>query len=132
MCGAPTEVIECAEGSDEQTMFTAMRPQMEEKHGKAFEMFDIVHYTTQVVAGTNYQVKIQIGAEEWAHAKIYKKLPHEGEEKELTAWMAGQTADSAIDFNADVEMQVEAEAEPEEPPMVGISDKVKSGDVKTL
>jgi len=105
---------------------------MEEKHGKAFEMFDIVHYTTQVVAVTNYQVKIHIGAEEWAHAKIYKKLPHEGEEKELTAWMAGQTADSAIDFNADVEMQVEAEAEPEEPPMVGISDKVKSGDVKTL
>jgi len=57
------------------------------------------------------------------------------QEKEITAWMAGQTAESAIDFNAasaDVEMEEQAEPEEEKPIMVGISDKVKSADVKTL
>ena len=103
MMGAPTETIKCVEGSDEHTMIVAMRPLMEEKHGKEFEQFDVLHYTTQVVAGTNYQVKIQIGADEYAHAKIYKKLPHVEEDPEVTDFKAGQTLESAIEFG-DVEM----------------------------
>ena len=46
MMGAPTEIIKCVEGSDEHTMIVAMRPLMEEKHGKEFEQFDVLHYTT--------------------------------------------------------------------------------------
>lgn len=123
MCGAPTEVKTCAEGSEEATLFMGMRQKMEEKHGMPFEMFDIVHFTTQVVAGTNYQVKLQIGAEEWASAKIYQRLPHENAEPELTEWMAGQTIEAEISFEP---------TEPQEPPKLGISDRVNSGHANDL
>ena len=120
MCGGPSEVRACEEGSDDYTMIMSMRQQMEEKHGMPFEMFDIVHYSTQVVAGTNYAVKVQIGCEEWASVKIYKKLPHQGEEKEITAWKAGQTMENPISFGGDVTMtkEITLVAEPEEVTLV--------------
>mmetsp|Transcript_64 Transcript_64/g.64 ORF Transcript_64/g.64 Transcript_64/m.64 type:complete len:96 (-) Transcript_64:185-472(-) len=38
----------------------------------------VVSYTRQVVAGTRYQLKLQVGEEYW-HCDVVKPLPHTGE-----------------------------------------------------
>lgn len=44
--------------------------------------FTVVSMTSQVVAGTNYMVKVDVG-DDHVHAKIYKPLPHTGNAPEL-------------------------------------------------
>ena len=37
-----------------------------------------LRYSTQVVAGTNYLVEVQVSAEQCLHVLIFKPLPHTG------------------------------------------------------
>eukprot|EP00345_Euplotes_harpa_P018704 CAMPEP_0168341416 /NCGR_PEP_ID=MMETSP0213-20121227/14674_1 /TAXON_ID=151035 /ORGANISM="Euplotes harpa, Strain FSP1.4" /LENGTH=68 /DNA_ID=CAMNT_0008347895 /DNA_START=8 /DNA_END=211 /DNA_ORIENTATION=- len=39
--------------------------------GTTFTTFEPVHYTTQVVAGTNIQAKIRVDGDDHVHAKIF-------------------------------------------------------------
>mmetsp|Transcript_39634 Transcript_39634/g.53888 ORF Transcript_39634/g.53888 Transcript_39634/m.53888 type:complete len:97 (-) Transcript_39634:451-741(-) len=39
--------------------------------------FEVISYTTQVVAGTRHKLKIKVGDEFW-HCEIMKPLPHTG------------------------------------------------------
>jgi len=62
-----------------QAMCDKLRGEIEGKAGKKFEQFQAHSYGTQVVAGTNYFVKINVGGDECVHARIFKPLPHTGE-----------------------------------------------------
>ncbi len=57
-------------------MITELRHQVQEKAGKEFAHFNPVAIRSQVVAGTNYFVKIQVSESEYIHVKIFKPLPH--------------------------------------------------------
>lgn len=37
-----------------------------------------LRYSTQVVAGTNYLIEVQVSAEQCLHVLIFKPLPHTG------------------------------------------------------
>ena len=52
-----------------------MKGKAEEALGETFEVFEPVLYTSQVVAGTNYNVKVHVGDERFIHMKIYVPLP---------------------------------------------------------
>ncbi len=69
---------------------------VEAKAGTTFSTFEVIHYSTQVVAGTNYHAKIKIGDDEYAHAKIWEKLPHTNEAPECIEYEAGKTLDEAF------------------------------------
>ena len=59
---------------DVKTLANNMKEQVEHELGETFEKFDAVLYTTQVVAGTNYLIKVQVGDERYVHIKIYVPL----------------------------------------------------------
>ena len=62
---------------DEETRVLAlnMKEKAEEMLGETFEVFEPILYTTQVVAGTNYNIKVHIGDEVFIHMKVYVPLP---------------------------------------------------------
>jgi cystatin-A/B len=55
-------------------MVLSIRSEIEAKAGKNFSTFNPVSYATQVVAGVNYFVKIEVGNGEFIHARIYRDL----------------------------------------------------------
>jgi len=50
------------------------REDIESKTGQKFDIFEPVQQRTQVVAGTNYFMKIRTGANQFVHARIWHKL----------------------------------------------------------
>ncbi len=48
--------------------------------GKEFAHYNPVGIKSQVVAGTNFFVKIQVTETEYIHVKIFRPLPHSDEE----------------------------------------------------
>ena len=57
-------------------MLESVRPLLEAEsgNGKSFAQYIPVSYISQVVAGTNYKVKIQVDANEYIHASIFVPL----------------------------------------------------------
>nr|XP_014269655.2 cystatin-B-like [Maylandia zebra] len=82
MCGGLTEEKEADE--EVQKICDAMKPHAEQKAERNFEVFIAQSYKTQVVAGTNYFIKVYVGDEEYVHLRVYEKLPCDVEELELT------------------------------------------------
>ncbi|EER19631.1 Cystatin B, putative [Perkinsus marinus ATCC 50983] len=76
-----------------------LRPAMEQsnKANTAFSEFEPISYKSQVVAGTNYFVKIKVGPEAFAHVRIFQPLPCNGSNPELSSvkWDVGQGDDIA-------------------------------------
>ena len=89
--------------TDEDREYVAsVRDIIEQKAGKQYAQFELIHFTTQVVAGTNYWLKIKVGdgATDYIHAKVYKKLPHYGGGSEVTILHESQSADAEFDIRA--------------------------------
>ncbi|XP_060077971.1 cystatin-A-like [Ylistrum balloti] len=63
-----------------------------------FERFIAVSYKSQVVAGVNYFIKVDVGDEHYIHIRVYKPLPHTGQEEELAACQDGKSKDDDITY----------------------------------
>ena len=63
---------------DVKTLAKNMKEKVQEQLGETFETFDAVLFTTQVVAGTNYLIKVK-----FVHIKIYVPLPFRNAPNEL-------------------------------------------------
>jgi cystatin-A/B len=79
---------EVKEATDEiRALCEEIRSDTETKIGKTFGIWEPVCYKTQVVAGTNYRIKIRVSDNEFVHIKVHKPLPNTGnpcEVKEMT------------------------------------------------
>ena len=62
--------------------------------------FTVISYATQVVAGTNYFVKIRLNSDDrgHVHVRIYEKLPCYGAEVNLDAMVHGKKHDDPIEY----------------------------------
>ena len=94
MCGGFTN----AKDADDKVkaMALELKAQTEQKLGAAYTEFEAVKYKTQVVAGTNYLIKVKVGPEQYVHIKVWEKLPCYGGAKELTQAEGGKTLGDAL------------------------------------
>ena len=68
----------------------------EAKLGATFTQWTATGFSTQVVAGTNYWIKVQTGDAAYVHIKVFQPLPHTGAESTLSEAQAGKGAACAF------------------------------------
>ena len=73
-----------------------MKPKVEEALGTTYTQFEAVSFTTQVVAGTNYKIKVKVGDKNYVHIKVFVPLPCNSTEKKLMSQEAGKTLNDAL------------------------------------
>ncbi|MDK0713538.1 cystatin domain-containing protein, partial [Clostridium perfringens] len=100
----PQEPIRCGGLSDAkkadcetQAVIEEVRGDVENKLEKKLDSYDAVSYKTQIVAGTNYFVKVNAG-DEYIHLRIFAPLPCSGNPKELADLQRGKTAEDEITY----------------------------------
>merc|ERR1719428_2178967 len=99
MCGghsAPKDVEDTEDGNELKEIVAGLKSKVEEKLEKTFGTFTPIKYTTQVVAGIIYQVKVDVGDNKYVHAKIVKPLPHTGNPPELMEAQGDKAMDDAF------------------------------------
>ena len=78
-----------------QDIINQVRSKVEEAIGYVGE-YKAVSYTSQVVAGTNYKVKVHIQGNDFIQIKVYVPLPYTGNPPELSECQAGLGPDDNI------------------------------------
>lgn len=73
-----------------QNIINQVRGEVEGQVGDVGE-YRAVSFTSQVVAGKNYKVKVLIRGENYIHIKVYVPLPHTGNPPSLSSLEAGKT-----------------------------------------
>jgi cystatin-A/B len=86
-----------AHNADEnvQNIINQVRGEVESQIGNAGE-YQAVLYTSQVVAGTNYKVKVRISGEEYIHIKVYVPLPYTGNPPSLSELEQGKSLNDGL------------------------------------
>ncbi|KAM9319293.1 cystatin-B-like [Gastrophryne carolinensis] len=96
VCGGAGETK--AAGPEVQELCDQVKAEVEEKHGQKFNTYVATEYRTQVVSGTNYFVKIDVGGDECVHVRIHKALPHQQGKVTLHSVQGGKTKEEAIAY----------------------------------
>ena len=74
--GGPSEE---KEANDEvKKMVEKLKASVEEKKNTKYTTFEAVKFTTQVVNGVMYRIKVKVGENEYIHIKVLKNLPAQG------------------------------------------------------
>jgi cystatin-A/B len=81
-----------------QSLCEQLKPELEGKVGKTFNVFTALEVGTQVVAGTNYFVKIHVGDDECMHVRIHKPLPHTGDPASLHSYQAAKSKHDELQY----------------------------------
>ena len=94
MFGAPG----AANDADEEIkkIATDMKPQVEKALGETYSEFEAVKYTSQVVAGKNYKIKVKVGDGKYVHIKVFVPLPCKNAPNELRSSEKGKTLEDPL------------------------------------
>ena len=76
MVGGPGEEKDADE--EVKKLANEIKAQVEEKRNEKFTTFEAVKYTTQVVAGVMYKIKVKVGDDKYIHLRALKNLPAKG------------------------------------------------------
>ena len=76
ICGGHSAIRKA--NADETAIFQALKGECEAITGQNYDEFDVVGVTSQIVAGTNYWVKLQTD-KGFVNMKVFRPLPHTGE-----------------------------------------------------
>ncbi len=82
MCGGFSNAQQPDEDCNQ--IVTDIKSQVEQKLGTTFTTFKAIDYQSQVVAGTNWSVLIDVGNNKKIRIKVFEALPFENAPLELT------------------------------------------------
>ncbi|KAM8881447.1 cystatin-B-like [Synchiropus picturatus] len=96
MCGG----VGRAKDADDkiQNMCVGLKEHVESKMGMNFAEFTAKSYKTQVVAGTNYFVKVHVGGDQYAHLRIHEALACNGGGVKLSDAQHPKKEEDEIEF----------------------------------
>ncbi|NXP81342.1 CYTB protein, partial [Ramphastos sulfuratus] len=75
-----------------------VKPQFESRVNSVFDIFKAIAYRTQVVAGTNYFIKVQDSDTDYVHLRAFQSLPHENQGPSLVSFQTGKTRDDPLTY----------------------------------
>ncbi|KAL5264695.1 hypothetical protein ACHWQZ_G005691 [Mnemiopsis leidyi] len=76
---------------DIKALCAQVKGAVEDHAKKSYAVFEPHSYKTQVVAGTNYFVKVKVDGDEHVHLRVHKSLPHAGQELTLHSMQHAKT-----------------------------------------
>ncbi|XP_062983447.1 leukocyte cysteine proteinase inhibitor 1-like [Elgaria multicarinata webbii] len=84
--------------SEVRDIANQVKSQLEEKANAKYSYFEAVSFRKQVVAGTNYFIKVRHGDGErdYTHLRVFQALPCHGSRIELSNYLLGKTKDDPI------------------------------------
>ncbi|NXY83377.1 CYTB protein, partial [Alcedo cyanopectus] len=74
-----------------------VKPQFESRENRTYDMFKAIIYKTQVVAGVNYFIKVQV-SDEYVHLRVFQSLPGLNEGPSLVSFQTGKTRDDPLTY----------------------------------
>ena len=95
LAGGHSDVKTDADGLAQMATYKAA---VEAKAEATYDTFEVIHYTSQVVAGTIYQIKVKVGESDYIDAKVLIPLPHTGEDPSAMEVKTGVGADDPFSF----------------------------------
>uniref|UniRef100_A0A8D2JST9 Cystatin-B n=1 Tax=Sciurus vulgaris TaxID=55149 RepID=A0A8D2JST9_SCIVU len=96
MCGAPSATQPAT--AETQDIADQVKSQLEEKENQKFPVFKAVSYKSQVVAGTNYFIKVDVGSENFVHLRVFRSLPHENKPLTLSAYQTNKAKHDELTY----------------------------------
>ncbi|XP_003419083.1 cystatin-B [Loxodonta africana] len=96
MCGAPSATQPAT--AETQEIADKVKAQLEEKENKKFPVFKAVEFKSQVVAGTNYFIKVHVGNDNFVHLRVFQSLPHEDKPPALTSYQTNKAKHDELTY----------------------------------
>ncbi|XP_062983446.1 cystatin-B-like [Elgaria multicarinata webbii] len=86
--------------SEVQSIAEQVKSQLEQKANAVYPTYEAISFREQVVAGTNYFIKVRHGDGErdYAHLRVFQALPCYGGGVELSGYQLGKTKDDPITY----------------------------------
>ncbi|XP_069929217.1 cystatin-B [Oryctolagus cuniculus] len=96
MCGAPSPAQPAT--AETQDIADQVKAQLEEKENCKFDVFKAMSFKSQVVAGTNYFIKVHVGDDRFVHLRVFRSLPHENKPLSLAAYQANKAEHDELTY----------------------------------
>ncbi|XP_059183015.1 cystatin-B-like [Centropristis striata] len=96
LCGGTSKASDANE--EIQKIADSVKAAAEGRGGKSYAVFTAKSYTSQVVAGTNYFIKVHVGGEDHVHLRVYKPLPCSNEPVSLTSMQVSKKHDDPVEY----------------------------------
>ncbi|XP_036301593.1 cystatin-B-like isoform X1 [Pipistrellus kuhlii] len=81
-----------------QAIADKVKSQLEEKVNKKYPTFKATEYKSQLVAGTNYFIKVQVEDDDFVHIRVYRALPHENKALALSNYQTNKTKQDELTY----------------------------------
>jgi len=94
MCGG----VGNAKPADDEVIgiLNQIRGQVEGKTNGSYDVFEAHSYSTQVVAGTNFFIKVKVGDGKYIHVRVFRPLPHTNGSPEVHSVQMDKSEQDAI------------------------------------
>ncbi len=94
MCGGKGQLNPADESIVE--MVNNVRSEVEAQANASYTVFEAVSFRSQVVAGTNFFVKVRVDGDQYVHVRIFRALPCNGGGLQVSGVTTGQTLESDL------------------------------------
>ncbi|XP_006089471.1 cystatin-B-like [Myotis yumanensis] len=96
LIGGPSETRPAT--AEIQAIADKVKSQLEEKENKKYPTFKAMEYKSQVVAGINYFIKVQVEDDDFVHIRVFESLPHENKALALHNYQTNKTKQDELAY----------------------------------